>query len=703
MSKHLKILLLVIASVSVVSSCGKEDKSEWYVTSDGVKLYMQDSLSTLFTKLQFEWIGGEKYGLADGRGTLVAVDKKGEKHYSKVLDARYGLTSPEAVRTVESPGSSAYYGSWKKGKPHGFGLKKEKSTIYIGNFKKGRGEGHVYVIQNGRLFYDGKWKNSRFKGAGKMYYPDGIMYVGNFKKNMYDGEGALYAEDSTLIYKGKWKNGQYDGLGTLNDSTNKYAGTHVWKNGDLPKNIKTVYDVLDDFDQKSTASERINYKARLLVWERYRELLITVGVVLVLALGIAVVTVNMRSYNLWPKRKEPYSLAQIYLYLILGGWFGLHRARLDVTSFWSLLKSQYPLFVMLFFFSLRNIVVCGINIGLWSQMPSWILINVLFWLLIAWLLVDIVWIRFRVYQLTGMYFRKTQDELDILQGKKTEIETFCETTGQRIEKKLQELPDLLEEANNIYSEKSSARLGSLKFEEEKLDKLIKVCSKAEDVVSSVRWYYDRMFAYLRDSRLAAYRNLYLAKELMAVARSVQGKKQELKTDIYHEMDMDITLDASVLEPITFNYGSMINTFSDTAQLFSSLGFKSRTSMAIGAGLAIAEAAISYVSARNEKKMEIVKNQAKVIDALKKISGDLSKIQAEILRSLEILASLYKCNKAFVNAYVPLRDEVFGDATFTNFIRGVRSDNPLFSSEEFIKDVNHLCVVCSEYNKINKAK
>lgn len=169
------------------------------------------------------------------------------------------------------------------------------------------------------------------------------------------------------------------------------------------------------------------------------------------------------------------------------------------------------------------------------------------------------------------------------------------------------------------------------------------------------------------------------------------------------MDMDITLDASVLEPITFNYGSMINTFSDTAQLFSSLGFKSGTSMAIGAGLAIAEAAISYVSARNEKKMEIVKNQAKVIDALKKISGDLSKIQAEILRSLEILASLYKCNKAFVNAYVPLRDEVFGDATFTNFIRGVRSDNPLFSSEEFIKDVNHLCVVCSEYNKINKAK
>lgn len=440
--------------------------------------------------------------------------------------------------------------------------------------------------------------------------------------------------------------------------------------------------------------------------------------VFVLGLGTAVVVVNVKSYNSWPNRKEPYSLTPIYLLFVLGGWFGLHRARLDVTSFWSLLKSQYPLFVLLFFFSLRNIIVCGMNIELWSYMPSWTCITILFWLLVSWLLVDIVWIRFRVYQLTGMYFRKTQDELDILEGKKTEIETFCETTGQRIEKKLQELPGLIEEADKIYSKKfktkekenlidkamkAVARDGSLEFEEEKLNDLMTVCSKSEKVVTSVRWYYDRMFSYLRDSRLAAYRNLYLAKELMAVARSVQGKKQELQTDIYHEMDMDITLDASVLAPVTFNYESMLGTFSDTAKMFSRLGFKNGTSMAIGAGMAIADAVINNVSARNEKKMEIVKNQAKVIDALKKISGDLSKIQAEILRSLEILASLYKCNKAFVNAYVPLRDEVFGDATFTNFIRGVRSDNPLFSSEEFIKDVNHLCVVCSEYNKINKAK
>lgn len=556
MNKHLKILLLVIASVSVVSSCGKEDKSEWYVTSDGVGLSLEDRLSIICKRMSLDRM-----------------------------------------------------------------LKKT------------------------------------------------------------------------------------------------YAGAYFWNIRDMSESVKTVYDI-DIPYREFTSKERNKVRTRLQVWEKHKALFIIAGVVFVLGLGTAVVVVNVKSYNSWPNRKEPYSLTPIYLLFVLGGWFGLHRARLDVTSFWSLLKSQYPLFVLLFFFSLRNIIVCGMNIELWSYMPSWTCITILFWLLVFWLLVDIVWIRFRVYQLTGMYFRKTQDELDILEGKKTEIETFCETTGQRIEKKLQELPGLIEEADKIYSKKfktkekenlidkamkAVARDGSLEFEEEKLNDLMTVCSKSEKVVTSVRWYYDRMFAYLRDSRLAAYRNLYLAKELMAVARSVQGKKQELQTDIYHEMDMDITLDASVLAPVTFNYESMLGTFSDTAKMFSRLGFKNGTSMAIGAGMAIADAVINNVSARNEKKMEIVKNQAKVIDALKKISGDLSKIQAEILKSLEILASLYKCNKAFVNAYVPLRDEVFGDATFTNFIRGVRSDNPLFSSEEFIKDVNHLCAVCSEYNKINKAK
>lgn len=54
MSKHLKILLLVIASVSVVSSCGKEDKSEWYVTSDGVGLSLEDGLSVICKRMSLD-------------------------------------------------------------------------------------------------------------------------------------------------------------------------------------------------------------------------------------------------------------------------------------------------------------------------------------------------------------------------------------------------------------------------------------------------------------------------------------------------------------------------------------------------------------------------------------------------------------------------------------------------------------------------
>ena len=67
--------LSLFAGLPFLVSCGSDTSSEWYFTSGGIRLYVEDSLSTLFTKLTYEWDGDVLYGLAHGRGNLKAVEQ----------------------------------------------------------------------------------------------------------------------------------------------------------------------------------------------------------------------------------------------------------------------------------------------------------------------------------------------------------------------------------------------------------------------------------------------------------------------------------------------------------------------------------------------------------------------------------------------------------------------------------------------------
>lgn len=724
MSKHLKILLLVIASVSVVSSCGKEDKSEWYVTSDGVKLYMQDSLSTLFTKLQFEWIGGEKYGLADGRGTLVAVDKKGEKHYSKVLDARYGLTSPEAVRTVESPGSSAYFGAMRKDKPHGFGVKKEKNRIYIGDFKKGKGDGHVYVIQDDRLYYDGEWQNSLFRGSGKMYSEDGTMYIGGFKKGLYSGHGVLYSKDSSLIYEGQWKKGLFDGNGTLYDSTNVYAGTHVWRNGLLPSGIKTMYDkLLSNADSEQVAHK---YYARIQNYEKTKGWWIFGLVLGLLLMAIVLSCINARSARNLATRKEPIKNTVSYLLWLFGGVFGLHRAYLLISRNNNCLKilflSQYVLFAILTSMNLANVAVYGFKFGIWSRLSTITTLTVVLSLLnILWMLFDLIWIPYRAYVLTGLYYRRSAEEMDVLKGNKTDVEKFYETLGPDLDKINNKFRKILEEAQSVTNKKfvkkdtgvvglvnkiaaSVARDGSLEFEKNKLASLGLLAEKASELGEEEQEKYETLFKYLTNARIMAYRNLYLAKELFSYVRTITGKKQTVVLDAFNGMEaIDIDFDITALSSVTIDVGSALKNFTSYQNTLLAFGVKSPAAMLTAFGISAVEAVVNNISEREEQKLKAVKAQSEVLSSIKKYGEELARLNGEILRSAEKVSALFEANKAFIHAYCHLRDTVFGDVSFKNFIKGVNKNNPQYKSEQFIRDMQHLKIVCSEYNKINQAK
>lgn len=724
MCEKLFQLLLVTIGVLISSSCRENISSEWFETSKGVKLYLQDSVSTLFTKLQFEWIGGERYGLADGRGTLVAVDKKGERQFSKVLDVRYGLTSSAAVREVESPGSSAYFGSMRKDKPHGFGVKKEKNRIYIGEFKKGKGEGHVYVIQDDRLYYDGEWKNSLFRGSGKMYAQDGTMYIGDFRKGLYSGDGRLYSQDSSLVYEGQWKNGLYDGYGTLYDSTNVYAGAHVWKEGLLQPGIKAMYDKL--LSGADNEQEIQKYYERIQSYEKNKGCWIAGLVLLLLSVAIMLYCINAHSARNLAVRKKPIKIIVSYLLWLFGGVFGLHRAYLLVlrgnNSLKVLILSQYLLFAILAAINLSKIAVYGFNLEIWRELSSITTITVVLSLLnIIWMLFDMIWIPYRIHVLTGEYYRRSVEEMDVLKGNKTEVEKFYEALGPDLDKINNEFREVLNETHSIVSKKfvkketgvvglvnklaaSVARDGSLEFEKNKLESLILLAEKASELGNEVQEKYETLFKYLTNARIMAYRNLYLTKELIACIRTMAGKKQAVVLDAYNKMEaIDIDFDKTALYSISIDVSSALKNFSSYQRSLTTFGVKSPTATLAAFGISAVEAVVDNIKERKEQKLKAVKAQSKVLSSIEKYAVELARLNGEILRDAEKVSALFEANKAFIHAYCHLRDTVFGDVSFKNFIKGVNKNNPEFRSEWFSRDIQHLIMVSSEYNKINQAK
>lgn len=713
--KLLVRLLLGLLCVASLISCGRSVEPEWVTTENGVRIFMTDTLSNFFSKVKYEWEGGKIASVANGEGILKIFDSDGRLVEKRKIDIWYGAVDRSIVN---SKSSNLYFGEERKGKAHGFGVRKAGDAVYIGDFKKNKGNGDVTVITDEKLFYSGEWKRDKITGYGNQYDADGVkIYSGNFRNGEFSGQGTSYDAAGGIIYDGKWKHGKWHGLGTAYTADkDKYAGTHVWKKGDLPKYFKKKYDRIQANAGKVTDAKAYD---RVLRYERFRALYI-IGIIIFLGLmALLLYTVNGTGVKSVTTRKEPMKKLPNYLLWLVGGFWGLHRAKLCVF------ESRMPLWIMSQFipFSLMVLLNMG-NISIYLFSPSWFILShfsvltiILFIINILWMLADLVWIPYQIYVLTAAFYRRQPDELDILQGRKTAVEQFYGSLKGELDRTNGEFPAILAKAQTIMDRKftgkddvfskmakSISRDGSLEFEQKKLDDLIKLSDKVYSLGSNIEWQYDQLYSYLTEARLTAYRNMYLAKELINHIKTISGKTQILQTDVYKGMEaLNFNIDWSATSSVSWDISGAMDNFNTFQKSLAGMGFKGSKSTAAALGMAALVAIVDNIDARNEQKKRAVEAQAKIIEGIKKSGEELTKLSAEILRSAEKMSALFNANKAFVKAYCHLRDIVFGDISFKNFIHGVNKDNPAFMSEKFIKDVQHLTVVCSEYNKINKAK
>lgn len=664
-------------------ACSGNDNPEWIQADNGIKMYVTDTVGTFLAEKAYLWEGDSVCGLAHGKGKLTIIDKDdGKVLLLKEIKAYYGNLDETIIDEVlNEKNPYYYYGDIKDDKKNGFGVLINSGWIYVGDFEDDEGDGMVSVFKNDTLIYVGEWSESSFQGEGKEFYPNGkIKYDGHWSKNAYDGSGVYYDENGT-------------------------QHKHVWKDGMLPESVSLRYSLLEKNKEKIDVGTYAELKESYYVWEK-AHVWIYIGLVLVLCLLFRVLS---SQYDTRCEKKyneiKPLKKKSLYLRWAFGGMWGWHRAYLCSRVCYA----QFALFVILLISCVDNISMYILYPSVWFLLPQWNIVTKLsFFLVFAWWIIDALWIPYGRYLYISKFFRRNEYELDILKGNVTQVESFYYNLSKTIDQRNISLEKYLTEARECASEVNPAenwekKIGvGLDFEKKKFEKMKKICNEMNSIYHTFEDDTLRIQHYLVDARIAAVRNLYLAKELIQIVHSLKGKKQTLQHDDLDILDISIDLSMPDMElDIENMVQKTVQTAMTTYSLILKSGMGKKTAMTGGVITAVALGAIDYISNRNEQRETLAKKSIELVDSMKEAMDKVMQSQAQMLRASELLSALYNANKAFVSAYAGLRDLCFGEVSFRNFWNGAVKESETYETDEFKQSMQHLISVCNEYNKINK--
>jgi len=86
------------------------------------------------------------------------------------------------------------------------------NSIYVGECKNGKREGHGILTFSDGENYDGQWENDKKNGTGIFSWSDGTNYSGEWKNDKKEGHGILTYSDGEK-YDGHWHNDKKNGIG----------------------------------------------------------------------------------------------------------------------------------------------------------------------------------------------------------------------------------------------------------------------------------------------------------------------------------------------------------------------------------------------------------------------------------------------------------------------------------------------------------
>ena len=485
--------------------------------------------------------------------------------------------------------------------------------------------------------------------------------------------------------------------------------------------INTTYVDTEHRERDKASNEKLNSHAKelnavqyALLKERYCQYQnhhITIyAVVSLLLIGMGYVFYRIYNENENAKYSHNDSIesVSIYSYWICGGLFGLHRAKL-ISKFGII---EFALTSLAILMNTENIFLYIDHPGLWETHWQMNIINILISVAaISIWIIDLFLIPYQVYLLTSKYYRRSVYEMDILAGKATDLDKFCQTLPQKFVDRDANMEQLICEAVRVNNEKKEVGKiskffgGDINLAQEKFEILKELYEQAEIICDETNLDAWTLEDYLKEARLEAYKNLLLAKDLIKIIKAnSKGKAQEVQQD--KELDFEVERVDIHTEATQYNsMEGMVNTLANFEKTFTGLqksGFSSKTSVTI-AGVEAAAGILNIIADRKATRERLAEESLKIVHNIKLTAEQLTKTKANILRAHELLLALFNANKAFIHAYTGLRDQVYGDISFMSYLNGPLHDRSILESKEFMASLQHLAMVCSEYNKINQNK
>ncbi len=237
-----------------------------------------------------------------------------------------------------------------------------------------------------------------------------------------------------------------------------------------------------------------------------------------------------------------------------------------------------------------------------------------------------------------------------------------------------------------------------------------------------------MSVYLEEQRKAAYRNIYLYKEILSLSNSnVRGKVQTLVQDVVLLKDpnnlmlneslvqnSDIQETTDLVDTHLFEIGYSVGALVERVWTEDLRDAEKKAEVLIQ-GVVVAINVVGRLLTINgevtQKRTLIEGDLMKLAEAISSAQDTILEYQAVIARVMEVEMALNACNKAFVRAYTPINRYVFREGTekLTERFKQVAwvgrqqwmSTSMQAEQNKFIEDLYNLQRLCSDYNKINQ--
>lgn len=463
----------------------------------------------------------------------------------------------------------------------------------------------------------------------------------------------------------------------------------------------------------------------------------SIFILIIALLAISFINVIVVAYSL-SERAQVLATWKVYLLLVFGGVWGMHSLYLR-RFFWGGVTFIITLTLIIMNFSVLETY--------WSSplllftVPKYTFFSEgLFWMLAILLLSDFISIPYYVYRFNNTYYRRHFETDAILKGEELEVDKFCKelslffdslevvidsthevlSNPECIEKKEEESTSFWKSVGDFGKNILTAgNLSKLNRKKAKLKSLAKYCTHLKSSLEEIVEYNNNLSDFLKDARKASYRNLFLAKELIFIGKEkTESRKQTVVRDDNYKADKIKVFKLNEVEDINFqselffsNMGSIISDslsdFDEAINIEEDVTKEDLAGLAVDIAIETLSEFVDHVFNMNKRTKEaliaIEQDIAKVFEYLEKSLSAILIYKASLLRQDEILRSLTACNKAFIVAYEPLREIIFGEPTLLKFVFKDKNREKYIHSVEFKKDIQHLILLCSEYNKINQSK